>query len=88
MFFLFRNLSPGKSNNKGDDDYDRENREVSVANSLKDFTVSLAKMLGCCRKNFEFSYNGFCTILIRNVRSTFHSQFNNKMCNFDGITIP
>ncbi len=35
MFFLFRYLSPEKSINNGDDDYDTEKEEVSVANSFK-----------------------------------------------------
>jgi hypothetical protein len=34
MFFLFRYLSHEKINNSGDDDYDIEKKEVSVANSF------------------------------------------------------
>jgi hypothetical protein len=40
-FFLFRYVIPGKSNNNGDDDYDIEKKEVSVANSfLKIFRLA------------------------------------------------
>jgi hypothetical protein len=42
MFFLFRYLSPEKSSNNGDDDYDIGKKEVSLAISFKRFSGCMA----------------------------------------------
>jgi hypothetical protein len=52
MFFvLFRYLSPEKSNSNGDDDYDIEKKEVSVANSFKRFSGWLAQNARLLKEN-------------------------------------